>query len=125
MESVETGWHLWILREGDLIRVIEGGPEVTISRVSPSAAYYKTFSENTYEVFDTTAGEHKEITRKSSKVFYIAPRSFVEMIERGPKPTTSSIWAPPKEEAETTIPKPTTPRPELPPVKLKKVRRKR
>jgi uncharacterized protein YodC (DUF2158 family) len=121
----ETGWHLWRLREGDQVRIVEGGPEVTITRVSESAAYYKTFQENTFEVFDTELGEHKEITKRSSKVFYIAPRSFVEMIERGPRPTRTSEWGPAHEEAETPTPKPPKPRPELSPVKYKKVRRRR
>ena len=124
----ETGWSLWYLREGDLIRVTEGGPEVSITRVSHSAAYYKTFVDNTFPVFDAELGEHKEITKRASKVFYIAPRSFVEMIERGPKPTRSSEWGPAHEEAEVATPepiKPINPKPELPPVKYKKVRRKR
>jgi uncharacterized protein YodC (DUF2158 family) len=121
----ETGWHLWRLREGDQVRIVEGGPEVTITRVSESAAYYKTFQENTFEVFDTELGEHKEITKRSSKVFYIAPRSFVEMIERGPRPTRTSEWGPAHEEAETPTPKPPKPGRELPPVKYKKVRRRR
>jgi hypothetical protein len=115
-----TGWHLWELRVGDRIVAAEGGSPVEITGVSESAAYYKSAQENTYEVFDEDLGETKEITRRSSKVCYIAPCSFVEMIERGPIPEKKGNWSPPQEKAPTAPPKP---RPELPPVKYRKTRK--
>ena len=118
-----TGRHLWLLREGDRIRAREGGPVVTIYRVNDGAAYFKTIEESTYEVFDTEIGDHKEITRSKSKSTYIAPSSFVEMIERGPMLTENEKWALTKETAPP--PNPKDPRPELPPVKYQKARRRR
>ena len=111
------------LRAGDQIRVTRDGPVVHITRVSPGAAYFKTYQESTFEVFDAELGENKEFTKRSSKTSYISPRSSVEMIERGPEPPVKSYWSLPTEEAQKPTPK--APRPELPPVKYKRVNRKR
>jgi hypothetical protein len=118
-EDKITGWGLWRLRPGDKIRITEGGPIRQVTRVSISCAYYDVITENTYEVFDRDLGEEKEITRKSKKVDYISPYSYVEMIERGDPSFVPAPVVPPITKRVESAPK------DLPPIRYAKVRRKR
>jgi hypothetical protein len=121
-EEYTTGWHLWTLRPGDQIRVSEGTPIRTVTHVSIGSANYEIVSESSYDVFDSKRGEIVTLTRRNRRTTYIAARSFVEMIERGPVNKSETWTSLVPTETEEVSPKP---RPELPPIKYKKARRKR
>jgi hypothetical protein len=116
-EEPTTGWHLWRLRVGDKIRISAGQPVRQVVRVTLSAAYYEVIKENTYKVFDTTAGEHVEITRKDSRVEYISSYAYVEMIERGPVKLVKRVEAAPVARS--------APRAALPPIEYKTTKRQK
>ena len=120
-----TGWHLWTLRTGDKIRVSEGTPIRTVTHVSIGSANYEIVSESSYDVFDKKRGEIVTLTRKNRRSTYIAARSFVEMIERGPLNNSETWTSLVPTETEEISPKIKEPRPELPPIKYQKARRKK